>query len=95
MNTVPRAFAYLRRYPWMALGTLTCAILSTLMVVVFPAVTKRVVDEVLTAHHAERLMPLVLIAALAFLLQNGLNSLRINRSRRCSTNFFTSAQTFA
>src|SRR5689334_10300183 len=77
MNTVPRVFAYLRRYPWMALGTLACAILSTLMVVVFPAVTKRVVDEVLTQHHAERLLPLVLIAALAFLLQNGLNSLRI------------------
>ena len=77
MRTVPRVFAYLRRYPWMALGTLTCAIFGTLMVVVFPAVTKRVVDEVLTAHHAERLMPLVLIAALAFVLQNGLNSLRI------------------
>ncbi len=77
MKTVPRVFAYLKRYPWMALGTLSCAILSTLMVVVFPAVTKRVVDEVLTQHHAERLTPLVLIAALAFLLQNGLNSLRI------------------
>ena len=77
MNTVPRVFAYLRRYPWMALGTLGCAIVSTLMLVVFPAVTKRVIDEVLTQHHAERLTPLVLIAALAFLLQNGLNSLRI------------------
>jgi ATP-binding cassette subfamily B protein len=77
MNTVPRVFAYLRRYPWMALGTLSCAILSTLMLVVFPAVTKRVIDEVLTQHHAEQLTPLVLVAALAFLLQNGLNSLRI------------------
>ena len=77
MNTVPRVFAYLRRYPWMALGTLGCAIVSTLMLVVFPAVTKRVIDEVLAQHHAERLTPLVLIAALAFVLQNGLNSLRI------------------
>ena len=77
MNTVPRVFAYLRRYPWMALGTLSCAIFSTLMVAVFPAVTRRVIDEVLVQHHAERLTPLVLIAALAFLLQNGLNSLRI------------------
>jgi ABC-type multidrug transport system fused ATPase/permease subunit len=77
MNTVPRVFAYLRRYPWMAAGTLGCAILSTLMVAVFPAVTRRVIDEVLVQHHAERLTPLVLIAALAFLLQNGLNSLRI------------------
>jgi hypothetical protein len=39
MNTLPRVFAYLRRYPWMALGTLTCAILSTLTVLVLPAVT--------------------------------------------------------
>src|SRR3954465_13761815 len=77
MKTVPRVFAYLRRYPWMALGTLSCAIVSTLMLVVFPAVTKRVIDEVLTQHHAERLTPLVLIAGLAFVLQNGLNSLRI------------------
>jgi len=61
----------------MALGTLACAILSTLMVVVFPAVTKRIIDEVLSQHHPERLTPLVLIVALAFVLQHGLNSLRI------------------
>jgi ATP-binding cassette, subfamily B, bacterial len=77
MRTVPRVFAYLRRYPWMAAGTLACAILSTLMVIVFPAVTKRIIDEVLIQHRAERLTPLVLIAALAFFVQNGLNSLRI------------------
>src|SRR4030081_3669981 len=77
MNTVPRVFAYLRRYPWMAVGTLGCAILSTLMFIVFPAVTKRVIDEVLIQHHPERLTPLVLIAALAFVLQHGLNSVRI------------------
>src|SRR5437868_2365024 len=77
MKTVPRVFAYLRRYPWMAAGTLACAIFSTLMVAVFPAVTRRVIDEVLVQHHAEQLTRLVLIAALAFLLQNGLNSLRI------------------
>ncbi|MEY2493641.1 MAG: ATP-binding cassette, subfamily multidrug efflux pump [Verrucomicrobiota bacterium] len=61
----------------MATGTLACAILSTLMVIVFPGVTKLVIDEVLIQHRAERLNPLVLIAALAFLLQHGLNSVRI------------------
>jgi ABC-type multidrug transport system fused ATPase/permease subunit len=61
----------------MAAGTLACAIISTLMVIVFPTVTKRIIDEVLIQHRAERLTPLVLIAALAFLVQNGLNSLRI------------------
>src|SRR5437764_11615659 len=77
MNTVPRVFAYLRRYPWLALGTLSCAILGTAMVLVFPAVTKRVIDEVLIQQRPERLTPLVLVAALAFLLQNGLSSVRI------------------
>ncbi len=77
MGTVRRVFAYLKRYPLLALGTLSCAILGTLMVIVFPAVTKKVIDEVLVQHRPERLTPLVLIAALAFLLQHGLNSLRI------------------
>jgi ABC-type multidrug transport system fused ATPase/permease subunit len=61
----------------MGTATLACAILSTLMVIVFPAVTKRIIDEVLYQHRAERLTPLVLIAALAFVLQHGLNSVRI------------------
>jgi ATP-binding cassette subfamily B protein len=77
MSTVLRVFAYLRRYPWMATGTLACAIISTVMIAAFPAVTKRIVDEVLIEHHLERLTPLALIAALAFLLQHGFNSLRI------------------
>jgi ATP-binding cassette subfamily B protein len=77
MRTVWRVFAYLKRYPWMAVGTLSCAILGTLMVIVFPAVTKLVIDEVLYQRRPERLTPLVLIAALAFVIQNGLNSLRI------------------
>jgi len=77
MNTVWRVFAYLRRYPALAAGTLACAILGTLMVIVFPAVTKLIVDEVVTQRREERLIPLVLFGALAFLLQHGLNALRI------------------
>src|SRR5437764_10156190 len=77
MDVVWRIFAYLKRYPGLALGMIGCAVLSTLMVVVFPAVTKRVVDEVVLHHHPERLLPLVLLAAFAFLLQHGLNSIRL------------------
>src|SRR4029453_7606734 len=77
MNTVWRVFAYLRRYPALAAGTLACAILGTVMVIVFPAVTKLIVDEVVNQRREERLMPLVLFGALAFLLQHGLNALRI------------------
>jgi ABC-type multidrug transport system fused ATPase/permease subunit len=77
MNTVWRVFAYLKRYPVLALAMLACAIIATLMVVIFPAVTKRILDEVVTGHHPERLLPLVLVAAVAALVQNGLNSLRL------------------
>src|SRR6476620_11317352 len=77
MGTVRRVFAYLKRYPLLAFGTLSCAIAGTLMVVVFPAVAKLVIDQVLVQHRPERLTPLLLYATLAFFLQHGLNSLRI------------------
>lgn len=77
MKTIWRVFAYLKRYPFLALGMLTCAIFGTLMVIVFPAVTKQVLDVVVQKHHPEKLLPLALLAVLAALLQNGLNSLRI------------------
>ncbi|MGI8431616.1 MAG: ABC transporter ATP-binding protein [Chthoniobacterales bacterium] len=77
MSTIWRVFAYLKRYPWMASGTLACAVLGTLMVIVFPAVTKLMIDEVVYQRRADRLVPLALIAALAFLFQHGFNALRI------------------
>ncbi len=77
MKTVWRVFAYLKRYPWMAAGTLTCAILSTVMVIVFPATTKWIIDDVVRANRPDKLLPLILLAAIAFLLQHGFNALRI------------------
>jgi ABC-type multidrug transport system fused ATPase/permease subunit len=76
MKTIIRVFAYVRRYPGMALGTLACAILSTAMVVVFPKVTQVVIDEVREGR-GERLVSLVLIAAGAFLVRDVFNALRI------------------
>jgi ATP-binding cassette, subfamily B, bacterial len=77
MKTVWRVFAYLKRYPWMAAGTLTCAILSTLMVIVFPAATKWIINDVVRAHRPDKLLPLIALAAIAFLLQHVFNALRI------------------
>jgi ABC-type multidrug transport system fused ATPase/permease subunit len=77
MKTVWRVFAYLKRYPWMAAGTLTCAILGTLMVIVFPSVTKWIIDDVVRANRPDKLLPLILIATVAFLVQHFFNSLRI------------------
>jgi ATP-binding cassette, subfamily B, bacterial len=77
MKTVWRVFAYLKRYPWLAAGTLACAIVGTLMVIVFPSVTKWIVDDVVRANRPDKLLPLILLATVAFLIQHAFNSLRI------------------
>src|SRR3954462_6118123 len=77
MKTVWRVFSYLKGYPWLAAGTLTCAVLSTLMVIVFPATTKWIINDVVRAHRPDKLLPLIALAAIAFVLQHGFNSLRI------------------
>jgi ATP-binding cassette, subfamily B, bacterial len=54
-----------------------CAIMGTLMVIVFPSVTKWIIDNVVRANRPDKLLPLILLAALAFLVQHFFNSLRI------------------
>jgi len=77
MKTVWRVFAYLKRYPLLAVGTLTCAVLGTFMVIIFPAVTKWIINDVVRTNHSEKLLPLILLAAAAFLLQHAFNAVRI------------------
>jgi ABC-type multidrug transport system fused ATPase/permease subunit len=76
MKTIFRVFAYLRSYPWMAAGTLGCAMISTLMVLVFPKVTQLLVDEI-RAGHRENLLFYSGIALGAFFLRDFFNALRI------------------
>lgn len=77
MRVILRVFAYLRRYPWMAAGTMLCAVAGTLTVIVFPAVTQRIIDTVVRGNHPEKLLPLVLLGASAFFAQHLLNGLRL------------------
>lgn len=77
MSIFVRVFRYVKRYPLLASGTLLCAVLGTLTVVVFPAVTQRIVDDVIRGHHPEKLFPLIAIGLGAFIAQEGLNALRI------------------
>src|SRR5213080_1046682 len=77
MKTVWRVFGYLKRYPWLAAGTVTCAIVATLMVIVFPSVTKWIIDNVIRTNRPDKLLPLILVAIFAFLVQHVFNSLRI------------------
>lgn len=77
MKTVFRVFSYLRRYPMLATAQLTCAVLMTLLVIVFPEVVKRMTGDVIPNGKLNELLPYTLIAAGAFLLTNLFNALRI------------------
>ncbi|GEP46097.1 ABC transporter ATP-binding protein [Brevifollis gellanilyticus] len=77
MKTILRVFSYLRRYPYMASAQLFCAVVGTLMVVVFPAVTREVLDVVVPKGEWDRLTPLALMALGAYFAQHLFNSLRI------------------
>jgi ATP-binding cassette subfamily B protein len=76
-QTLARVFAYLRRYPLLATATLLCALGSSVMVIVFPVVTQRIVDDVLRGGNIDALWPMIALAAVGFLAQDGLNTLRI------------------
>ncbi|MFZ4780359.1 MAG: ABC transporter ATP-binding protein, partial [Terrimicrobiaceae bacterium] len=77
MHVFFRVLPYVRRYPLLAFATLGCAVLSTLMVVIFPAVTQRIVDDVIRGNQPGLLAPLLGVGLAAFFLQELLDSLRI------------------
>ncbi len=72
-----RVFAYLRRYPLLAGATLLCALGASVMVIIFPVVTQRIIDDVLRGGNVDALWPMVALAAFGFFAQDGLNTLRI------------------
>src|SRR3984957_11916737 len=77
MQTILRVFKYIRRYPWLAMGTVGFAILATLMVLVFPTVTQRVIDDAIRGRKPELIPPLALLAMGAFFVQSLSNGVRI------------------
>ena len=77
MEVFIRVLPYVRRYPFLAFATLFCAVAGTLMVIVFPAITQQIVDQVIGQNRPDLLLPLVGLGLAAFLAQSGLNSLRI------------------
>ena len=62
---VRRVARYLRPYPWMALGTIVCAVLSTAFSFAFPKLTQFIIDDVIVKQRADLLAPAIggLIAA--------------------------------
>ena len=74
---VRRVAVYLRPYPWMALATIVCALLSTALGFAFPKLTQFTIDEVIGKKQPELLLPVMLGLLGAFLLRDLFNSIRI------------------
>ena len=77
MKTFRRVWKYARVYPWLCIGTLVTAVLSTLAGFVFPNTAGLVIDKVLNAHRADLLLPYVLVVVASFIFRDGLNGYRI------------------
>lgn len=74
MKVILRVFGYVRRYPGMATAQLTCAVLGTVLVLVFPNLAQRIVDGQVPREH---IGTAILIGLGAFFAQDLLNALRI------------------
>src|SRR5207248_8398340 len=61
----------------LAIPTLACAIVGTLMMIVPPAATKYILNNVINGHQPERLLQLLILVAFAMLVQRGLDYLRL------------------
>ena len=77
MSTTLRVLSYLKRYPKLASAQLFCAVVGTLMVIVFPKITQVIIDDVIPEGQADRLFGLVLLGLGAFFARDFLNSMRI------------------
>ncbi len=78
MRSILRVFSYLRHYPGLATAQLVCALVMTVAVIVFPEITRHIIDRIIPdpARHGE--FPLWIGFAIGgFLVKDGLNSLRI------------------
>ncbi len=77
LEIVRRVAVYLRPYPWMAGGTVACALLSLAFAFAYPRLTQVLIDEVIGRRRADLLVPVALALLFAFLLRDLCNSLRI------------------
>ena len=77
MSTALRIASYLKKYPGFAIGTISAALLSTLLGLVYPRLTGILIDDVIAKGQGERLPWLVGLLLLVFLGRDGLNALRI------------------
>ncbi len=72
-----RVAVYLKPYKGMALGTMSCALLSLAFSLAYPKLIGAVIDDVIGHKHLEDLTPVMLALLGAFLLRDAFNALRI------------------
>lgn len=77
VSSVLRVIGYLKRYPWLGSAQFLCAAIMAGSVIVFPLITKHVLNEVIPNRQLEAFVPWVLLALLAFFVTNALNTARI------------------
>ncbi len=77
MLTILRVLIWLRRYPFMAVAQLACAIGGVLMVLVLPSVTREIIDVIVPQQQWDRLGAVGGMVLAAYLAQNIFNSLRL------------------
>ena len=77
MPVALRIAGYLRKYPGFAAGTLSAALFSTVLGLVYPRLTGYLIDEVIAKGRGDQLGWLIGLLALVFLGRDGLNALRI------------------
>ena len=77
LEIVQRVWIYLRPYPWLALATVGCAVLSLAASFAFPKLTQMIIDEIVKGQRVEWLGKAALALAVAFVLRDLFNSLRI------------------
>lgn len=76
-QVVRRVARYLRPYPWMASGTVLCALTAQAFAFAYPKLTQFIIDDVLGPRRADRLGWAIAGLAGAYLLRDAFSSLRI------------------
>ena len=77
-----RVAAYVRRYPWYGLGTMVCAVLTTLASLAFPKLLHTIIDEFAARRRVEYVYWAAGMLLLACALRDLFNFLRIQLNNR-------------
>jgi ABC-type multidrug transport system fused ATPase/permease subunit len=72
-----RLMPYIRRYPLLVTAMLGVSVSESVMVIVFPVVTQRIIEDVIQKKQSERLAYWFIMGVIAFAMQDGLNCMRI------------------